>query len=270
MVAPDLRGHGLSQAGDEADLAAATLAADVVAIWQAMFGAGTGACSSGEGSGGAAPEQAAQQAQRQDPQPGLQEQMARQGPASPPPTVLVGHSMGGAVAVHTAALGGAPGRGAGRCSLGRAFQRVCLPALPSGPLRWARGFMHGGSHAACCCRRRSCPVGPLLKAPRARCRALPRMKAARATRRACAPRRRSAGISSLAGAVVIDVVEGTAIASLPFMEGVLAKRPRRFASLAQAVGWALDTGKLRAQQQGGGARRGGGGRPGAVATRECA
>lgn len=43
--------------------------------------------------------------------------------------------------------------------------------------------------------------------------------------------------------MVVDVVEGTALASLPFMAGVLAKRPRRFASLAQAVGWALDTGE---------------------------
>ena len=46
----------------------------------------------------------------------------------------------------------------------------------------------------------------------------------------------------LAGVVVIDVVEGTALASLPYMGTVLAGRPQRFASLAEAVDWALSTG----------------------------
>lgn len=82
MVAPDLRCHGQTQAEDEADLSAATLAADVVAIWRALFGGGSG------GSGGGAAEGAG-------------------GPEDSPPTVLVGHSMGGAIAVHAATLGGA-------------------------------------------------------------------------------------------------------------------------------------------------------------------
>jgi pimeloyl-ACP methyl ester carboxylesterase len=68
VVAPDLRGHGLTTAGDEGDLSAATLAGDVVALWGALFG------------GSAA-----------DP---------------PPEMVMVGHSMSGAIAVHAAALQG--------------------------------------------------------------------------------------------------------------------------------------------------------------------
>ncbi|KAL4442685.1 hypothetical protein ABPG77_006679 [Micractinium sp. CCAP 211/92] len=164
IVAPDLRGHGLSTADDEADLAAATLAADVVAIWHAMFGRGDSVHSSGDGGG--AGSDAAQAAPAAE-QPEVREQQRARQPAcgrpasQPPPTVLVGHSMGGAIAVHAAALGGIP---------------------------------------------------------------------------------------SLAGVVVVDVVEGTALASLPFMAGVLAKRPRRFASLAQAVDWALDTGMCKRQE----------------------
>ncbi len=53
---------------------------------------------------------------------------------------------------------------------------------------------------------------------------------------------RSAAIPSLEGVVVIDVVEGTAISSLPFMESVLRGRPLRFETLRQAADWALATG----------------------------
>jgi protein phosphatase methylesterase 1 len=124
VVAPDLRGHGLSEADDEGDLSAATLAADVAAIWAA-------ACAPDARGGGGAP---------------------------PPPTVLVGHSLGGAVATRAAAAG---------------------------------------------------------------------------------------AITSLAGLVVIDVVEGTALQSLPFMRGVLQRRPATFASLTAAVEWALRSGTCR-------------------------
>lgn len=108
-MAPDLRGHGLSTADDEADLAAATLAADVVAIWQAMFGRGDSVHSSGDGGG--AGSDAAQAAPATE-QPEVREQQRARQPAcsspasQPPPTMLVGHSMGGAIAVHAAALGG--------------------------------------------------------------------------------------------------------------------------------------------------------------------
>lgn len=51
-----------------------------------------------------------------------------------------------------------------------------------------------------------------------------------------------AEILGLAGVVVVDVVEGTALASLPFMDTVLAGRPARFGSLEEAVEWAMATG----------------------------
>ncbi|EFN53421.1 hypothetical protein CHLNCDRAFT_9699, partial [Chlorella variabilis] len=56
------------------------------------------------------------------------------------------------------------------------------------------------------------------------------------------------GIPSLAGIVVIDVVEGTAMASLPYMSTVLQKRPKQFASLRHAVDWALDSGVCKRQE----------------------
>lgn len=50
--------------------------------------------------------------------------------------------------------------------------------------------------------------------------------------------------------MVIDVVEGTALASLPFMETVLRGRPQRFGSLEEAAEWALSTGKWGLLQMG--------------------
>lgn len=47
---------------------------------------------------------------------------------------------------------------------------------------------------------------------------------------------------TLEGLVVIDVVEGTAIASLPHMSGVLARRPPSFPSLRVALEWAQHSG----------------------------
>ena len=49
-------------------------------------------------------------------------------------------------------------------------------------------------------------------------------------------------ISPLAGIVVIDVVEGSAIAALPFMTGVLNQRPASFGSLQEAIHWATSSG----------------------------
>eukprot|EP00892_Ulva_mutabilis_P009563 jgi/Ulvmu1/697/UM010_0069.1 len=45
---------------------------------------------------------------------------------------------------------------------------------------------------------------------------------------------------SLEGLIVIDVVEGTAIASLPSMTGVLNKRPPAFASPKAAINWVTE------------------------------
>jgi pimeloyl-ACP methyl ester carboxylesterase len=104
IVAPDLRGHGLTEAEEEADLAAATLAADVVALWQTLFGGGSSG--SGYSSGNGALLGSRQQPHQQQPEQGAEAAQPLPQPTAPPPTVLVGHSMGGAIAVHAAALAG--------------------------------------------------------------------------------------------------------------------------------------------------------------------
>ena len=112
LAALDMRGHGETSTEDDADLSAARLAEDAVAVWAHLFA------------------------------------------AERPPTFLVGHSVGGAVAT------------------------------------WAA---------------------------------------------------KTQRIPSLAGLAVIDVVEGTALASLVHMQQVLAKRPPLFKSVEAAVRWALKT-----------------------------
>lgn len=122
IIAPDLRAHGLTQATNESDLSAATLAADVAALWAVLF------------------------------------------PSMPtaPPAIILGHSMGGAIAVHAAGL--------------------------------------------------------------------------------------PAAFPTLAGVAVLDVVEGTALASLPYMQAVLERRPSAFASLEAAVTWAMESGTSRCKE----------------------
>ena len=51
------------------------------------------------------------------------------------------------------------------------------------------------------------------------------------------------GLRGLAGLVVIDVVEGTALSSLPHMQAVLRARPPGFATLEAAVEWAVSSGE---------------------------
>ncbi|GAB4813324.1 hypothetical protein N2152v2_000370 [Parachlorella kessleri] len=207
VIAPDLRGHGLSTSSDDSDLSADTLAADVAALWVSLFGQGSSPSGDGPAAAAAAAAEAAAEAAEAgagaDTSPsdgsgdgpaadtprlaagaacsagvagtseteavGTAGEATRPSaapdaaapPATPPPTVLVGHSMGGAIAVHAAALNAIP---------------------------------------------------------------------------------------SLEGVVVIDVVEGTAISSLPFMESVLRGRPLRFESLRQAADWALATGMCRREE----------------------
>lgn len=48
----------------------------------------------------------------------------------------------------------------------------------------------------------------------------------------------SASACTLAGVAIIDVVEGTAMAALPSMRGVLAARPAMFDSIPDALTWA--------------------------------
>ncbi len=50
-------------------------------------------------------------------------------------------------------------------------------------------------------------------------------------------------IANVEGLVVIDVVEGTALASLPHMATVLKQRPASFTSLQAAVHWARKSGR---------------------------
>lgn len=50
-------------------------------------------------------------------------------------------------------------------------------------------------------------------------------------------------VANLQGLVVIDVVEGTAISSLPHMVNVLRQRPSSFTSLQDAVHWARKSGE---------------------------
>ena len=106
--------------------------------------------------------------------------------AEAPPTVLLGHSMGGAVAVRAAA------------------SKVCL--MLSSLLALLRLCGHA-----------------LLTEP---------MDCALLLQE----------ILSLEGLIVIDVVEGTALASLPHMTSVLNQRPGKFASVQHMLKWALRTG----------------------------
>lgn len=49
----------------------------------------------------------------------------------------------------------------------------------------------------------------------------------------------------LIGLMVVDVVEGTAIAALHHMKSILAQRPVTFSSEAQAVKWSVQTGVIK-------------------------
>ncbi|GMF14837.1 unnamed protein product [Phytophthora fragariaefolia] len=51
-------------------------------------------------------------------------------------------------------------------------------------------------------------------------------------------------VPSLVGVMVIDVVEGTAMASLKHMGAILEKRPSRFRSYKDAIHWALHSGTV--------------------------
>ncbi|CAI5743500.1 unnamed protein product [Peronospora destructor] len=52
-------------------------------------------------------------------------------------------------------------------------------------------------------------------------------------------------VPSLVGVMVIDVVEGTAMASLKHMGAILERRPSRFRSYEDAIHWALHSGTIR-------------------------
>ena len=51
--------------------------------------------------------------------------------------------------------------------------------------------------------------------------------------------------AKIQGLIVIDVVEGTAIEALPFMETVVKKRPTYFHNLEELIKWSVRSGTLR-------------------------
>lgn len=53
------------------------------------------------------------------------------------------------------------------------------------------------------------------------------------------------GVEGLAGLVVVDVVEGTAMEALSSMQGVLRSRPTKFGSVSQAIEWCVRSGQVR-------------------------
>jgi len=52
-------------------------------------------------------------------------------------------------------------------------------------------------------------------------------------------------IPNLDGLVVVDVVEGTALAALPSMEAILNERPKCFSSVEAAIQWSLSSGMIK-------------------------
>ncbi|CAK9784011.1 hypothetical protein CC85DRAFT_268296 [Cutaneotrichosporon oleaginosum] len=50
---------------------------------------------------------------------------------------------------------------------------------------------------------------------------------------------------TVAGVGVLDVVEGTALESLPLMKSILGKRPTSFESVPEAIGWHVSSGTIR-------------------------
>lgn len=50
---------------------------------------------------------------------------------------------------------------------------------------------------------------------------------------------------TIAGVAALDIVEGTAVESLPLMKNILSKRPATFASVPSAIQWHLDSGSIR-------------------------
>eukprot|EP01130_Rhizamoeba_saxonica_P011237 TRINITY_DN465_c0_g4_i2.p1 TRINITY_DN465_c0_g4~~TRINITY_DN465_c0_g4_i2.p1 ORF type:complete len:175 (+),score=35.07 TRINITY_DN465_c0_g4_i2:474-998(+) len=50
------------------------------------------------------------------------------------------------------------------------------------------------------------------------------------------------------GLIVLDVVEGTAMSSLPLMQSILRRRPKSFDSIPAAIQWSISTGFIRSRK----------------------
>lgn len=160
IVAPDLRGHGLTYSNDDMDLSIQTLAADVSSIYNTLFNeeAFLKSVLSDRNEEDALSQQNKHNEMKQDRKCSRQaaEQLLSKGYlGKPSSTCCIGHSMGASVVVH---------------------------AMDS------------------------------------------------------------MDMSCVHGAILIDVVEGTALASLPYMQQVLHQRPASFSSLEAAVEWYLRSG----------------------------
>jgi protein phosphatase methylesterase 1 len=55
----------------------------------------------------------------------------------------------------------------------------------------------------------------------------------------------SGKIKNLLGVVVVDVVEGTALAALSHMQNILENRPKSFDSIHSAIEWSVSSGMLK-------------------------
>mmetsp|Transcript_3293 Transcript_3293/g.11942 ORF Transcript_3293/g.11942 Transcript_3293/m.11942 type:complete len:420 (+) Transcript_3293:119-1378(+) len=56
---------------------------------------------------------------------------------------------------------------------------------------------------------------------------------------------RTGELRNLCGLVVIDLVEGTAMAALPYMEGLIKGQPQGFASVRKGVEWCMTSGQCK-------------------------
>ncbi|GIL46545.1 hypothetical protein Vafri_3510 [Volvox africanus] len=178
-----MRGHGLTATDNDMDFSKETMSEDIIAIWEHMFG---GSSDSGKS------DDVAGVGQRTAAQEGLSDAAACDADPRRSDTGPIEHAEGKLEAVTATATG---------------VQRSnALPAEgpPAGILV---GHSMGGGLAVW----------------------------AAATKR----------IKRLEGVVVIDVVEGTALAALPHMMNVLAGRPSSFPSLEEAVAWAVRSGMSR-------------------------
>ena len=175
IIAPDLRGHGQTVSGNDADLSATTLSADVAALWQTLC----------EGMSGVEGSNHSDAFNDMEP------------------------SQGGLV---SSAVNDDVRRHASTASDNEASTSAFLRGLASGPSP-AICFV-GHSMGASIAVRASTLIDP----------------------------------SSVQGIIVIDVVEGTALASLPYMRNVLEHRPRSFTTLEAAIDWSMHTGMCRNRQ----------------------
>ncbi|KAG2499014.1 hypothetical protein HYH03_003200 [Edaphochlamys debaryana] len=205
VLAPDLRGHGLTTTQDDDDFSKQTMADDLVALWEALVGTPGGSASADTPSPPPAPAPAgpACSPSSAPSAPAATSAPASQASPSTPSTVAPTPAGAGTVSASP------PG----------------APRVPAGGTAAAGPGPGSGSQPPACVLVGHSMGGGLV------------VWAALSKR-----------IRRLEGVVVIDVVEGTALAALPHMMNVLAARPASFASPAEAVTWATRSGMSRCKE----------------------